>query len=746
MAHLIEFFNKGGPFMYGVAALFLLGLVVSLGLTVVACLRKRVPAAAWLALPALTVILGAVGRMVGNAEVVDVVPAAIPAGRDQLLFSGLSIATFVEELAWMLTGVLMFAVTLGVALGQAVGAGKGARWKFGRPSLAVVLGWLGAGGVVAAIWPVQYYTGPLVYGFPLVLLLGALPVAVVSLREGVEQADACRAVAARVMVGSGLVLGTIALVLAAHRSGEIQAVKGLGAASSPQQTALVASGLSISEYALSTGAVALIGAVVVLAVLGLAPLGQLVNLRSMLGAAVVIVLSALPIGAVLFADHQARDSAASSYLLRATEAARPYRGLPLSEETLDGRFVDDFTHLLALSGGSWHDVSSGVPEAPEFGIAAAAADIPAEPVDRLSLPPDSVAALLVSGSTPATELMSSLRPDPPAAGTVPRVKILTRSPRTSAMRDHPWTEAVRMGSQDYYWLPLPGETRSWPVILEGDFSPSRRGDEADSTVPIDDVLFIYGGAAPAEEEAPTASLPHAWLLATRSRGPVNHSLGPGFGADLLAYHGGSWRLVVLVPGAGWTTEDVVHLCHWATSPPPEDYDDYSIHLRQGWLPDAVCALGDGLPEDEATLDLLWRDLRPETKSSRRDRSRRDRGSSGEREDRGRSRVKANMGGVMEVTYGDAGDLSAVKKYVSKKKGQIKSCYEEQLKADPELAGKVEVVWTVMPSGTVSGVSVESNTTGNKDIENCIIRRIKRWQFAEQDDEFEITYPFTFFTR
>ena len=99
---------------------------------------------------------------------------------------------------------------------------------------------------------------------------------------------------------------------------------------------------------------------------------------------------------------------------------------------------------------------------------------------------------------------------------------------------------------------------------------------------------------------------------------------------------------------------------------------------------------------------------------------------------------------MEVTYGDVGDMAAVKKYVQNKKGQIKSCYEKELKADPELSGKVEVVWTVKPDGTVSGVSVEVNTTGNADLVKCITMRIRRWEFDPQDEEIEITYPFNFF--
>jgi TonB family protein len=108
-------------------------------------------------------------------------------------------------------------------------------------------------------------------------------------------------------------------------------------------------------------------------------------------------------------------------------------------------------------------------------------------------------------------------------------------------------------------------------------------------------------------------------------------------------------------------------------------------------------------------------------------------------------VKASVSGAMEVSFGDVGDMNSVKKYVGRKKGQIKACYEEQLKANPDLGGKVEVIWTVNPDGSVSGVKVENNSTGNQALADCIVRRIKRWSFPEQEDEFEITYPFNFFS-
>lgn len=103
------------------------------------------------------------------------------------------------------------------------------------------------------------------------------------------------------------------------------------------------------------------------------------------------------------------------------------------------------------------------------------------------------------------------------------------------------------------------------------------------------------------------------------------------------------------------------------------------------------------------------------------------------------------GGRLEINYGDQGDVGAVKIYVRKKKPEIKACYEQLLKLDPGFAGKVEVTFTVLPSGRIDSISVASNSTGQTWMEDCIASKIVSWRFPASEDEFEITYPFNFFS-
>ncbi len=82
--------------------------------------------------------------------------------------------------------------------------------------------------------------------------------------------------------------------------------------------------------------------------------------------------------------------------------------------------------------------------------------------------------------------------------------------------------------------------------------------------------------------------------------------------------------------------------------------------------------------------------------------------------------------------------------VKRRKGQVQSCYEKELKSDPDLMGVVTVSWTITAGGGVNGVRVVSNSTGNRDMESCIRRTIGGWTFpASNGAGVDIEYPFRF---
>lgn len=90
------------------------------------------------------------------------------------------------------------------------------------------------------------------------------------------------------------------------------------------------------------------------------------------------------------------------------------------------------------------------------------------------------------------------------------------------------------------------------------------------------------------------------------------------------------------------------------------------------------------------------------------------------------------------------DNSAINKIVGLHKTSIRFSYEKYLQRIPDLAGKITVRFTIAASGKVVGVRILDNTTGSKELEEEIVRKVKMWQFESiPEGEVSVTYPFIF---
>ncbi len=78
-------------------------------------------------------------------------------------------------------------------------------------------------------------------------------------------------------------------------------------------------------------------------------------------------------------------------------------------------------------------------------------------------------------------------------------------------------------------------------------------------------------------------------------------------------------------------------------------------------------------------------------------------------------------------------------------GQIKHCYERQLIVDPNIFGKIVAQWTINKDGVVSTSSVKKSTMNSKPVENCILGKIKSWNFPKPKGggQVIVSYPFLF---
>lgn len=94
--------------------------------------------------------------------------------------------------------------------------------------------------------------------------------------------------------------------------------------------------------------------------------------------------------------------------------------------------------------------------------------------------------------------------------------------------------------------------------------------------------------------------------------------------------------------------------------------------------------------------------------------------------------------------GDFCDKSNIRRVVKAKSNAIKYCFEKELQSKPELSGKLIAQWRVGLDGKVLQPSIASSTMGNKAVEGCVTRVIKRLRFQKPKGGIcVINYPFLF---
>lgn len=76
---------------------------------------------------------------------------------------------------------------------------------------------------------------------------------------------------------------------------------------------------------------------------------------------------------------------------------------------------------------------------------------------------------------------------------------------------------------------------------------------------------------------------------------------------------------------------------------------------------------------------------------------------------------------------------------------IKSCYQSQIAAFPNLGGKVLVKFVISAEGSVTSAEIAGSSLANAEVESCILYSFKRMTFAAPDDGgvVIVSYPLIF---
>ncbi len=90
---------------------------------------------------------------------------------------------------------------------------------------------------------------------------------------------------------------------------------------------------------------------------------------------------------------------------------------------------------------------------------------------------------------------------------------------------------------------------------------------------------------------------------------------------------------------------------------------------------------------------------------------------------------------------DQGKLAA---FVKARMGLIKACYENALKRNPKLKGKISVRFTILETGALSEIAPAVNNLGSPEVAACIVNTMRSWRTQfRPSGPVTVEYPFVF---
>jgi TonB family protein len=114
---------------------------------------------------------------------------------------------------------------------------------------------------------------------------------------------------------------------------------------------------------------------------------------------------------------------------------------------------------------------------------------------------------------------------------------------------------------------------------------------------------------------------------------------------------------------------------------------------------------------------------------------------------GQKRGPAIRGGGRPIQMGDGLSKDEIARVIRSALPRFKFCYEKELQADPNLAGKAAVYFTIAPNGAVADASLKETSLGNNKVESCLTQVMRSLKFPapKGGGVVVVTYPFIFET-
>ena len=105
--------------------------------------------------------------------------------------------------------------------------------------------------------------------------------------------------------------------------------------------------------------------------------------------------------------------------------------------------------------------------------------------------------------------------------------------------------------------------------------------------------------------------------------------------------------------------------------------------------------------------------------------------------KGKMKTKTNLATASEECS------VSIKDVVRKNKKQVKFCYDNELKSNPSLQGKLVLEFAIK-GGAVKNFTIAKNETGSKTLAICVEKKVTKWKFPGNCSEDLARLPFTLF--
>jgi hypothetical protein len=111
----------------------------------------------------------------------------------------------------------------------------------------------------------------------------------------------------------------------------------------------------------------------------------------------------------------------------------------------------------------------------------------------------------------------------------------------------------------------------------------------------------------------------------------------------------------------------------------------------------------------------------------------------------RIRGNVNFGSGDEIGGSGIFDQGQVVRMIRSRQSAFRRCYENALRNNPTLNGRVAVQFTIEERGNVSGARATENTTGDAGLASCVVGVIRRlrWRQGPEGGSVQFSYPFIF---